>query len=85
MSRNWARLPERGNVAALRLIHWITLHLGRPAGRALLYPITLYFLLTAAAARRGSQLYLRRVLDRKPRLREVFRRDGVPLRFCVER
>lgn len=73
MNRDWARLPERGNLTALRLIHWITLHIGRPAGRALLYPITLYFLLTAAPARRGSQLYLRRALDRQPRLRDVFR------------
>jgi predicted LPLAT superfamily acyltransferase len=73
MSGNWARLPERGNLAALRLIHWITLRIGRPAGRALLYPITLYFLLTATAARRGSQLYLRRALGRQPRLRDVFR------------
>jgi predicted LPLAT superfamily acyltransferase len=73
MSGNWAKLPERGNLTALRLIHWITLHMGRPAGRALLYPITFYFLLTATAARRGSQLYLRRVLGRKPRLRDLFR------------
>ncbi len=73
MNRDWAQLPERGNLAALRLIHWITLRMGRPAGRALLYPITLYFLLTATAARRGSQRYLRRVLGRAPCLREVFR------------
>ena len=73
MNRHWVQLPERGNVAALRLIHWIALHIGRPAGRSLLYPITLYFLLTATAARRGSQLYLRRALDRQPRLRDVFR------------
>lgn len=73
MSGDWAKLPERGNLAALRLIRWITLHIGRPAGRVLLYPITLYFLLTAMSARRGSQLYLRRALDRKPGLRDVFR------------
>lgn len=73
MSHNWARLPERGNLAALRLIHWITLHGGRPAGRVLLYPITLYFLATAATARRSSRRYLRRALGREPHWRDLFR------------
>ncbi|MBK8897429.1 MAG: lipid A biosynthesis acyltransferase [Candidatus Competibacteraceae bacterium] len=73
MSRNWARLPERGSPLALWLIRAIALHVGRPVGRALLYPITLYFLMTAAAARRGSQRFLRRALGREPSWREVFR------------
>ena len=73
MSQNWARLPERGNPLVLRLILWIALHIGRPVGRALLYPITLYFLATATAARRGSQLFLQRALGREPGWREVFR------------
>lgn len=73
MSQNWARLPERGNRLVLRLIVWITLHIGRPAGRVLLYPITLYFLATAPAARRGSRLFLRRALGREPGWREMFR------------
>ena len=55
MSQQWARLPERGNLLALRLIRWIALHIGRSTGRVLLYPITLYFLMTATAARRGFQ------------------------------
>ena len=73
MSRPWLQLPERGNPQVLRLIVWITLHMGRPAGRILLYPITLYFLLTAPAARRGSRLFLRRTLGHEPGWREVFR------------
>ncbi|MFZ1641830.1 MAG: lipid A biosynthesis acyltransferase [Candidatus Contendobacter sp.] len=73
MNRNWARLPERGNPLVLRLILWIALHIGRPVGRALLYPITLYFLVTATAARRGSRLFLRRALDHEPGWRDVFR------------
>ncbi len=52
---------------------WIALHIGRPVGRALLYPITLYFLATATAARRGSRLFLRRALGREPGWRELFR------------
>ena len=71
-SRNWARLPERGSPLALWLIRAIALYLGRPAARALLYPIALYFLITAAAARQGSRLYLRRVSGREPRWRERF-------------
>lgn len=73
MSPAWTQLPERGNGAALRLIGWVALRIGRPVGRALLYPITLYFLLTATAARRGSQRYLRRILGREPRWRDSFR------------
>lgn len=66
-------MPERGNLLVLRLIVWIALRIGRPAGRALLYPITLYFLVTAPAARRGSWLFLRRTLGREPGWRELFR------------
>ena len=74
MSQQWARLPERGNLLALRLIRWIALHIGRSTGRVLLYPITLYFLMTATAARRGSRRFLRRALDREPGWRDLFRR-----------
>ena len=73
MSRQWARLPERGSPLALRLICWIALHVSRSAGRVLLYPISLYFLASAAAARRGSRRYLRRALGREPGGRELFR------------
>ena len=72
MNQMWAQLPERGNPLVLRLIVWITLHIGRPVARALLYPITLYFLTTAAAARRGSRLFLRRALGREPGWWRVF-------------
>ncbi len=73
MSAAWLQLPERGTTAALALINWIGLRLGRGAGRLLLYPITLYFLITAAGPRRGSQLYLQRMLGRRPRWLDVFR------------
>lgn len=73
MNPAWARLPERGSPLALRLIRAIALRLGRPAGRFLLYPITLYFLLTARDARRGSRRYLRRALGREPGWRDLFR------------
>ena len=72
MSRQWARLPERGSPLALWLIRGIAFHGGRFAGRVLLYPITLYFLVTAAAVRRGSRRYLRRVLGHEPGWRDLF-------------
>lgn len=72
MSLAWRQTPERGSHAALALIHWIGLRIGRPAGRALLYPITLYFLLTAAAPRRAARQYLRRALDHPPRPWHLF-------------
>ena len=52
---------------------WITLTLGWAAGRALLYPITGYYLLTAPAARDASRDYLARVLGHRARLPDVAR------------
>jgi len=57
----WTTLPERGTPASLRMIAWIAVHIGRSAARLLLYPVTLYFLITARAARRISCQYLKRV------------------------
>src|SRR5437867_8569570 len=48
----------------LRLINWIAVHIGRAAARLLLYPITLYFLIGAHAARRTSYGYLTRLRGR---------------------
>ncbi|MCK0508408.1 acyl-CoA synthetase [Aromatoleum anaerobium] len=69
----WTRRPERSNQATLRLMTWISLRLGRPAGRAVLWLIAGYFLLFAPAARRASRAYLARVLGRAPRPAELFR------------
>jgi predicted LPLAT superfamily acyltransferase len=60
-AHRWADLPERGTPASLRPIVWIALHIGRWAARLLLYPITLYFLVTAHTARRVSYEYLKRI------------------------
>lgn len=73
MSRHWSQLPERGTNTALHLIYWIGVHMGRWAGRLLLYPITFYFLLKARPQRQASRLYLRRVLGREPSWWDVFR------------
>ena len=57
----------------LRLMTWISLRLGRRAGRCVLPFIVAYFLLFAASARRASRIYLRRALGRSPGLRDHYR------------
>jgi predicted LPLAT superfamily acyltransferase len=70
----WRQRPERSNMLMLRVMTWISLRLGRPAGRFVLHGIAAYFLLANAAARRASRDYLRRV-GNVPRVgwRHVFR------------
>lgn len=50
-----------------------SLALGRRAGRVVLYAIAAYFSLFAPRARRASVAYLRRVLGRRPTVRDRFR------------
>jgi len=69
----WTTLPERGTPASLRMIAWIAVHIGRAAARLLLYPVTLYFLITARAARQISYQYLKRVRGGLARFWHVFR------------
>jgi predicted LPLAT superfamily acyltransferase len=69
----WLAQPERGSRMLMRLITRLTLLLGRPAGRVLLYPICAYFLFFSRRARRASRDYLRRVLQQPPHWSDVFR------------
>ena len=69
----WARRPERSNMAMLRLMAWLSLRLGRPAGRVVLHLIAAYFFLFAPAARRASRAYLPRALGRTPRVSDGYR------------
>ena len=69
----WARRSERGSLLALRFMAWVAVTLGRPVARLLLHPITLYFLLFAAAPRRHSARYLARVLGRAATWRDQYR------------
>ena len=73
MSGDWKDRPEGGGRFALWLIRTITRYGGRPLGRALLYPITLYFLIVRVPERRESRAYLARVLSTPPRLLDVAR------------
>ena len=52
---------------------WLALSVGRPAARALLYPICVYFLLFSRQARRAIRPYLARGLGRQIGWRDLFR------------
>jgi predicted LPLAT superfamily acyltransferase len=75
-SGEWVNSPERGSLALLRLMTFLSLRLGRRVGRFFLFFIALYFFLFAPTARRHSREYLRRALGRPPtaidRFRQVF-------------
>ena len=60
--KEWVARPERSSVAAIRLIVWVALRLGRPAARLLLYPICLYFVVFSRKPRRASAKFLERAL-----------------------
>ena len=57
----------------LRLLLWLARRTGRSATRALLWPITAYFLLTARQACQASRQFLQKALQREPRLTDVAR------------
>lgn len=73
MSAHWSERREGGGRFALWLIRSIGLHLGRPAARVLLYPITLYFFFRRGPERRASRAFLTRVLGRPARTGAVLR------------
>uniref|UniRef100_A0A8J4HAC6 Lipid A biosynthesis acyltransferase n=1 Tax=Acidicaldus sp. TaxID=1872105 RepID=A0A8J4HAC6_9PROT len=70
---NWARQRERGPARLLGGMIWLTRHLGWHVGQMLLYPITLWFYASSAAARAASREYLTRVLNHPARERDVLR------------
>src|SRR5688572_7508663 len=69
----WHERGERGNTFSLRALRFAALKLGRRAIRPLLYPLSLYFVLTSPTTRRISREYLARVLPHPPRFRDIWR------------
>ena len=69
----WSKRRERGSVLLLRIMTFISLRIGRRAGRFFLYLIAAYFFAFAPQARRHSRTYLRRALGREPTARDWFR------------
>ena len=62
----WLAHRERGTMTMLRAMTFISLRLGRPAGRIALHGIAAYFFVFAPTARRHMRRYLRRALGRPP-------------------
>lgn len=69
----WAHTPERSNMLTLRIMTWISLHLGRRISRIVLHLIACYFLLFSPASRRASCDYLKRVLGHPPLWSDMYR------------
>lgn len=68
----WTDRRERGSVWLIRLIAWLARCAGRPLCRALLVPITLYFVVADGTARRASREFLGLAQGRPAGLRDVF-------------
>jgi predicted LPLAT superfamily acyltransferase len=77
--------PDRGSLLLIRIIVFLSLRVGRPLGSALLYPISLYFLIFAPAARRASSQYLAIVLERPPGWLDLFRHLHVHASVLLDR
>ena len=70
---DWRSHKERSTPSMVRLIVRLATTLPAPVRAPLLYPIVAYFLLTSPTARAASRDYLRRVLDRAPGWRDLWR------------
>lgn len=73
MKQHWTERPEGGTVWSLKLLLKFALLCGRRAARAVLYPITGYYLLRRGPERRASRSYLSRIHGRRASLLEVAR------------
>ena len=69
----WRQSRERGSQSLLRAMAFVSLQLGRPAGRVILYLIAAYFFCFAPTARLSMRSYLRRALGREPGPADRFR------------
>jgi hypothetical protein len=71
---SWTAQRQRGGIGPLRLVAAIALGLGWRAGHALMYPVTLVYLLSSPARmRRASRRYLARALGRPARWGDLWR------------
>jgi len=73
MSTYWEQQRERSSMAALHLMIWSASFFGRFIIRIVLYFIVGYFYLTSPRAVRASRNALRRLLQREPTARDVYR------------
>ena len=73
MTDKWVKRPEGGAPLALRLLCSFAFTFGRGPARALLHPITLYFMLRRGPERRASRAFLSRVLGRRATAADIYR------------
>ncbi|MEQ1580124.1 MAG: lipid A biosynthesis acyltransferase [Steroidobacteraceae bacterium] len=73
MNEPWQHRREAGSGRMVRFIRWVALDVSTPLARALLLPITAYFLVVRGQERRASRRYLRRALRREPGLLDIAR------------
>lgn len=71
--QGWRDRPERGSPVLMRWMAALSLRLGRPMGRLMLYPTAAYFFCFAPRAAAAMRAYLRRALGREPRARDRMR------------
>lgn len=64
MSLTWQQQRERGSRIGIRVMTWVAGALGRPAARALLYPVCFYFLVSSRSARLAIARFRERTLGR---------------------
>lgn len=69
---SWKAKAERGSAGLMHVIAWLARAVGRPACRALLYPIVLYFFVTDGMTRRASREFQSLALGRPARWKDVF-------------
>jgi len=65
LDADWSSREERSNITLMRIMTWISLALGRPAGRMVLRLVAAYFTLLSPAARHASRAYMDRALGRE--------------------
>lgn len=85
MRNAWQAQPERGSGTLMTVIVWLSLNVGRPIGRLLLYPICAYFFAFSKAARAASHKYLSIIFGRPMPLREVYRHYHTFSRVILDR
>jgi predicted LPLAT superfamily acyltransferase len=69
----WIDNRERGSLALLRFMAFLSMRLGRRLSRIPLFCVAAYFFLFAPRASRQSRRYLSRALGRQPSARDRFR------------
>jgi predicted LPLAT superfamily acyltransferase len=73
MRQGWLAQRERGSRLAYQFMAWTALRLGRPLARALLHPISIYFVFFSPKATKGIRVFLERVLKRRVGLTDLYR------------